>query len=66
MSLRKLIEKEILIRLNEDGFVETVRRFGRERSLVHTLEPGDCSQEVANDQPVILVNRKRRESAGSV
>ena len=52
MILRRLLQKEIFIRLTENGIVETTRRFGREKSLVHNM-----NQPVQTDE-VILVNRK--------
>lgn len=49
MSVRRLLEKEVLIRLSESGFVETIRYFGLpDRRLAYeTAEPE--SMELTSD-----------------
>jgi len=53
MRLRNLLEKEILIRLTENGFVETIRRFGLERSLAHEMDESESTEEAATDERLI-------------
>ena len=41
MSVRRIMERDILVRLTESGFVETIRYFGLpHRSLVYKTESG--------------------------
>jgi len=61
MSLRKLMEKEILIRLTGNGFVETIRCFGLERSLEYEMPESEATEEAMSDErPVFAHVRARR------
>ena len=66
MSLLKLMEKEILIRLTENGFIETIRCFGRERSLAYEMDELGSSEEVASDEHLVFarVRAKVTENRG--
>ena len=46
MSLRNLLEKEILIRLTANGFVETTRRFGLARSLAYEMDESESAKKL--------------------
>jgi hypothetical protein len=60
MSLRKLLTKEVVIRLTETGFVETVQYFGLPvRSLYYAVkEPSSALVPVR-----LRVDRNRAEGA---
>ena len=60
MSLRKIWEKEILIRLTESGFVETIRCFGRERSCAYELTESAPAEMAAGDERLLTPVRVRR------
>lgn len=66
MSLRKVWENEILIRLTETGFVETMRRFGRENSSAYDVpETGSAEQRTKGGLVPVLVKRDEyRRSIG--
>jgi hypothetical protein len=63
MSVRRVIERDILVRLTETGFVETIRYFGLlDRSLVYEMEsvPGDGA---ACDAKLMLVRMPAKRAA---
>jgi hypothetical protein len=66
MSLRNLLEKEILIRLTENGFVETIRRFGLERSLAYEIDESKSTEEAASDERLILEHVRQRRNEKNV
>jgi len=49
MSLRNLLEKEILIRLTENGFVETTRCLGLKRSLAYEMDESESTEEATEE-----------------
>lgn len=61
MSLRKVWETEILIRLTENGFVETVRRFGRKTSFEYETESALAEEAAGDECPLVPVLLKRNE-----
>ncbi|MGA2712538.1 MAG: hypothetical protein ABSG41_05475 [Bryobacteraceae bacterium] len=67
MSVRKLLEKEILIRLTGSGFVETIQCFGLERSLAYEMDEPETTEEAVSDQRLIFarVHAKRSENRGT-
>lgn len=60
MSVRKLLEKDILIRLDEGGFVETERRLGiSDKCIVYDTiksETGDTTGE----ESLVLVRKSMK------
>jgi len=66
MRLRNLLEKEILIRLTENGFVETIRRFGLERSLAHEMDESESTEEAATDERLIFARVRPRRNEKNV
>jgi hypothetical protein len=67
MSVRKLLEKEILIRLSGNGFVETIRCFGLERSLAYEIDEPESTEEPVSDQCLMFARMpaRRNENPGS-
>jgi hypothetical protein len=66
MSLRNLLEKEVLIRLTENGFVETIRCFGLARSLAYEMDESESTEEAPCDERLIFARvRARRDEAWS-
>jgi hypothetical protein len=68
MSVRRLLEKEVLIRLSENGFVETIRYFGLpDRCLAcETAEPE--SMELTSDdrdERLMLVRKPEKRDENS-
>ena len=66
MSLRNLLGKEILIRLTENGFVETTRRFGLERSLAYEIDEWESTEEAASDERLIFARVRARRNGKNV
>lgn len=62
MSLRKVWETEILIRLTENGFIETVRRFGRNTSFEYEMESALAEETAGDDYPDSQVLLRRNQS----
>jgi len=62
MTLRGLLENEILIRLTENGFVETIRRFGLERSLAYEMDGWESTGEAISDERLIFVRARARRN----
>jgi len=61
MSLRNLLDKEILIRLTESGFVETIRCFGLEKSLAYEMDVSESTEEsTSNERLTVAYLRARR------
>lgn len=54
MSLRKLLDKEILIRLTETGFVETIRCLGLERSVEYETAESESAEPAASDERLMF------------
>lgn len=60
MRLRRFFEEDVLIRLSENGFVETIRCFGLTRRLFH--EAGDLESIAgASDEMLVRLPVKRDE-----
>jgi hypothetical protein len=71
MRLRNLLGKEILIRLTENGFVETTRRFGLERSLAYEslayeMDEWESMEEAASDERLIFARVRARRNEKKV
>ena len=54
MSLRNLLEQEILIRLTESGFVETIRYCGVEQSLAYEMDESQPAEAAPCDESLIF------------
>jgi hypothetical protein len=64
MSVRRIMEKDILVRLTESGFVETIRYFGLlKRSLLYKTEPG--GDATRDGYPLFVRTRAKRVNNGS-
>jgi len=60
MSLRTFFEKDVLIRLNETGFVETVQLFGLPAKCLAYQAVESESRDNTNDASLIFVRRSAR------
>ncbi len=64
MSLRSLFDKDILIRLTENGFIETSRRLGLKKSLAYELDGPESTEAPASDQrPTFASLRTKRNES---
>jgi hypothetical protein len=59
--MRRLLEKDILIRLTENGFVETTRYFGLlKRSSAYETAAGESMEDSAGDERLQLARVRPR------
>ena len=50
MSVRRLLEKDVLIRLHENGFIETTRYFGLpKRSIIYETVEAESKGDTAGN-----------------
>jgi hypothetical protein len=60
MSVRRFLEKEVLIHLSEDGFVETIRYFGLpDRRSVYVTTDAKLTDHAGEEQFTFLPVRTR-------
>jgi hypothetical protein len=63
MSVRGIMERDILVRLTESGFVETIRYFGLpHRSLVYKTQPE--TDAACEGHPVLVRMPEKRVDNG--
>jgi len=62
MNLLKLLDKEILIRLTEGGFVETVRRFGMAKSLAYQIDESESPEFATSDERLTFAYLRARRN----
>lgn len=54
MRMQNPFQQEILIRLTEDGFIETIRRFSFEKSLAYELDARGVAEDATSDARLIF------------
>lgn len=62
MSLRKILDREILIRLTESGFVETVRCFGLKRTLSWETTESEPAEETMTGERLMFARVRPRRN----
>lgn len=61
MSVRKMLEKDVFIRLDESGFVETVRYFGLpDKCLAYETAAAPLLEDHTGDEREMLVRMPTR------
>jgi hypothetical protein len=62
MSLRNLLDKEILIRLTENGFVETIRCIGLKKSLAYEVGASESTEIATSDERLTFAYLRTRRN----